>query len=47
MDGLKGFAKSEADSVQQQIENYVLAAGLTAKEIARIRETLLEPVPTA
>lgn len=46
LDGLKRFAKSEGDSVHQQIENYVLAAGLTAKEIARIRESLLEPVPT-
>ena len=45
LDGLKSFAESETDSINQQIENYVLAVGLTAGEISRIREALLEPAP--
>lgn len=43
MEGLKRFATSETDSVNRQVENYVLATGVTADEIARIREGLLEP----
>ena len=43
LDGLREYGP--ADSINQQIENYVLAAGLSAAEIARIRECLLEPLP--
>jgi protein-tyrosine phosphatase len=43
LDGLKQFAP-ETDDIGRQIEGYVLAAGLSEKEIGIIRDTLLEPL---